>query len=183
MKVLNLTSGGLDSAATASFLKAQGAQVRGLFVDFGQPAAAQEIVHAKKVAEFLQMPLSIMNVSPNRRYENGEIIGRNLFLIACALMETQDECMISIGVHSGSPYYDCSIEFLESTQRIVAESSDGKVRVLAPFAQWNKSEILTYTINQGIPPELTYSCELGGSVVCGECLSCRDRMALGVSGA
>lgn len=45
-----LLSGGIDSAAVLALLKSQGMQVRCLFVDYGQPAAEQELAASSSIA-------------------------------------------------------------------------------------------------------------------------------------
>jgi 7-cyano-7-deazaguanine synthase len=113
---------------------------------------------------------------------NPEFLGRNALLTFIALMETDfQSAIIALGIHSATPYYDCSPNFLSSAQTIVDGQCDGRIRIVAPFAEWTKSEIWSYCTEKQVPLALTYSCERGGELPCGTCLSCRDLEALGVS--
>jgi 7-cyano-7-deazaguanine synthase len=54
----------------------------------------------------------------------------------------------------------------------------GKVVMAAPFVDWNKVDIAIYCVTEGLPMDLTYSCELGLDQPCGRCKSCIDLMTL-----
>lgn len=178
LSVLALMSGGIDSSAMASFYLDRGTSVRGLFIDFGQAAAAQERQHVARVCQSLNIDLEIVSASLGNGYLSGEIVGRNMFLLSTALMTKVEENAIAIGVHSGTPYFDCSTSFLNSMQHLISEHFDGKVQLLAPFAEWTKADVFSYFLKQGLSLDLTYSCEDGGTEICGKCLSCIDKAAL-----
>jgi len=175
-----LFSGGLDSAACAHFLKAGGHSVRGLFIDYGQKAAPWERAAAERLSAALKIDLSEVSIRTRRSFGTGEIRGRNALLIFSSMLD--DDCgraqVIALGIHAGTAYYDCSPPFVEAVDRLVAEYTDGRTRVLAPFVQWTKRDIFTYSLRAGLPVQLSYSCEAGGLPPCGSCLSCRDRRML-----
>jgi 7-cyano-7-deazaguanine synthase len=175
-----LLSGGMDSAACAHYLQRNGHTVRGLFVDYGQKAAAQEQRAAEQVAAVLGIHVSKVKLLSPQAFGCGEIPGRNAFLIFSALMILGHDRpnAIAMGIHGGTPYYDCSPAFVESISRLVTEYTDACTRVIAPFVDWAKQEVFEYCIESKIPIELTYSCESGGVSPCGSCLSCRDRRML-----
>lgn len=178
-----LFSGGLDSAACAHFLQKNGHAVRGLFIDYGQQAASLERSAAEQLSAFLGIRLSMMRVETERRFGSGEIRGRNAFLVFASMLDgdpapTQ---VIALGIHAGTAYYDCSPAFLQSIGRLVAEYTDGRTRVIAPFIKWTKNDIFTYSLREQLPIALSYSCEAGETPPCGLCLSCRDRRALSCS--
>jgi 7-cyano-7-deazaguanine synthase len=175
-----LFSGGLDSAACAHYLQSSGHAVRGLFVDYGQKAASLERAAAEQLSAFLGMNLSVMRVETERSFGSGEISGRNAFLVFSSMLDgdrvpTQ---VIALGIHAGTAYYDCGPAFLISIDRLVAEYTDGRTRVIAPFIEWTKHDIFTYCLQENIPIDLSYSCEAGEAPPCGLCLSCRDRRTL-----
>jgi 7-cyano-7-deazaguanine synthase len=175
-----LFSGGIDSAACAHYLQKNGHAVRGLFVDYGQRAARLERAAAEQLSAFLRIDLSMMRIETQRSFGSGEIRGRNAFLVFSSMLDgdpapTQ---VIALGIHAGTSYYDCSPAFLESIGRLVAEYTDGRARVIAPFIEWTKHDIFTYSLREHLPIDLTYSCEAGEAPPCGLCLSCRDRRAL-----
>jgi 7-cyano-7-deazaguanine synthase len=175
-----LFSGGVDSAACAHYLQKRGNRIRALFVDYGQKAAPFEHAAAQQLSAFLHVGLSVIRVVTERSFGGGEITGRNAFLVFASILDdSPPQCqLIALGLHAGTPYYDCSPAFLEATNRLVAEYTDGRTRVIAPFIDWTKRDIFDYALRSDLPLDLAYSCEAGGSVPCGSCLSCRDREML-----
>lgn len=153
--------------------------MRGLFLTYGQAASIQESRAATDVARHLGIKLSELVVTGGGSFAVGELTGRNAFFIFAALLtERIQRGSIVLGIHAGTPYYDCSPAFVEATDRLVAEHTDGRVRLLAPLLAWSKPDVLAYCRKVGIPPAITYSCEAGTKPVCGQCASCRDRVAL-----
>lgn len=174
-----LVSGGVDSAACIDFYRRQRLNVSGLHLTYGQPAARQEAAAAKAVADHYGIPLAFTRLEGARRKSDGELLGRNAFLLFAALMETRARAAIlAMGIHSGTPYYDCSPGFFSSVQTIIDGQCDGRIRVVAPFLEWTKKDIWDYCLEHRVPVELTYSCERGLVQPCGVCLSCRDLEAL-----
>lgn len=176
-----LVSGGVDSAACIDFYQNQGFTVSGLHITYGQPAAQHEAAAATAIAAHYRMPLALVQLVGSRPKTDGEILGRNAFLLFTALMEIKAlSAIIALGIHAGTPYYDCSPNFLTVSQSIVDGQCDGRIRIVAPFLEWTKKEIWDYCIAHRVPIDLTYSCERGLDHPCGICLSCRDMEALRV---
>ena len=175
-----LLSGGIDSAACVVLLKKKGLRPSGLFVDFGQPAGRSESRAVSALSRSLGINCSRVNIGPNKKFGAGEIVGRNAFLVLSALMFARPKSgPIVLGIHAGTPYFDCSETFNKLMADIVAEHTDGQNQFLAPFLQWSKAEVVAFAKREHLPIRLTYSCETG-SKPCGRCLSCRDRLSLGV---
>jgi 7-cyano-7-deazaguanine synthase len=171
----------VDSAACIDFYQRQGFEVSGLHVTYGQPAARQEAGAAAAIAHHYRIPLNVIQLVGTCPKSDGELFGRNALLLFTALMEIDDRsAIIALGVHSGTPYYDCSSSFLTAVQSIVDGQCDGRIRVVAPFLEWTKKEIWDYSLEHRVPIDLTYSCERGLDHPCGVCLSCRDLEALRV---
>ncbi len=178
-RAIVLMSGGIDSAACAAFLLAQGLWVSALFVDHGQAAAEQERVAVRALAAALGIEVQELAFKGAAPFGPGELVGRNGFLVFAALLATRAQSsLIALGVHAGTPYYDCSPAFVDMISRAVAECTDSAVRVIAPFVEWTKRDVHEYFIQAGLPIGLTYSCEAGGERGCGSCASCQDRKAL-----
>jgi 7-cyano-7-deazaguanine synthase len=172
-------SGGIDSAACAAFLAKQGIEVSAVFVDHGQTAASSELQAVKAMSNELGIEFRQLTLSGAGLFGAGELVGRNAFLILAALFATRGQSgMIAIGLHAGTPYYDCSPAFVESMNRIVAEHTDSTVQVVAPFIAWSKRSVYEYFLSAGLSVSKTYSCEVGGVTACGLCASCLDRRAL-----
>ncbi len=175
-----LLSGGIDSFACAHFLLTRQFAVSGLFVDFGQPAAAPEAAAAKRVCDWLGIENSVIRIGSAQygSFEAGEIPARNLALLASATLLTRGSRLIALGIHAGTDYFDCSPVFLEQANRLIAECTSGTVSVVAPFLHWTKQHVVTYAQSEQLDLGLSYSCERGTVPPCGTCLSCRDRKAL-----
>ena len=172
-----LLSGGIDSAACVKFLLNQGIDVHALNIDYGQGAATEERSAASAIASHYRVPLTHLRCDGSRRKAAGLILGRNNFLVFTALVEIS-RSLIAIGIHSGTRYWDCSPQFLGSTQVLIDGCTDGRVQLVAPFLTWTKRQIWDFCKTEGVPLGLTYSCEAGGSTPCGRCLSCLDKEAL-----
>lgn len=176
-----LLSGGIDSMLCAHLMRAKHYRTQGVFIDFGQPGAE----HEKRAAESLTKNLSLLPLlhcmaRPVINIGSGEIAGRNAFLIFSTMtLVGISRGLLVIGVHSGTAYYDCTPSFIRNIGDLVSEYTDGRLRLIAPLLEWEKSEIVAYAKEQGLPLPLTYSCENGESPSCGECLSCRDRERIG----
>lgn len=174
-----LMSGGIDSAACAAFLAAQGIKVSALFVDHGQAAADRERIAVKSLAGELGIEVQQFAFTGAAPFGSGELVGRNAFLVFAALLATRAQSsMIALGLHAGTPYYDCSPAFVEIINRAVAEHTDNTVQVVAPFIDWAKRDVYEYFLKSGLPIAKTYSCEKGMYPSCGTCASCLDRRAL-----
>jgi 7-cyano-7-deazaguanine synthase len=168
-----LLSGGIDSSACLQFLLDRHHEVSALFIDYGQAAAERERLAAGAIANHFDVHLLTMNVTGGRSFSNGELPGRNAFLIATGLFfGAPQQNFIAIGIHAGTPYYDCSLAFIDRMGTVVAEHTNGACTLLAPFKEWTKSQIAEYVVANKLPHEKTYSCEAGTIPVCGRCLSC-----------
>lgn len=174
-----LISGGIDSSAVLAYYLRLDYSVKALFIDYGQASIKQEFKAAKSISNYYRIPLLKLKAEFFRSFNEGEILGRNAFFIfAALLMNQQRPYMIAIGIHSGSPYYDCSVNFIKYVQAILDGYSCGSVKIISPFINWDKVMIWEFCKKFNVPIELTYSCERGESHPCMECLSCKEREAL-----
>lgn len=91
-----------------------------------------------------------------------------------------DEVDILLGAHAddaaGRAYADCSEEFTSAMNTAIVIGTYGKVRVVAPLVNMNKSEVIGAGLKLGVPYHLTWSCYQGGRKACGECGTCIDRL-------
>lgn len=179
LKTYVLLSGGVDSTSCIAFYLRLGQPVAGIFVDYRQPPHAQEEHSARMVAAHYSIPLEVIRCDGQRTNYSGEISGRNAFLVFAALlfMPVQNG-VISLGIHQGTPYYDCSESFATDLTRIVSGYTNGLVTLGLPFLSWSKGMIYQFAHDVGVPVQLTWSCEVGPTTPCGQCLSCRDREGL-----
>ena len=181
-EVLILLSGGLDSSACVSFYIDFGRPPRGLFIDYGQLAVANERRSAQAVAAHYSIPLTCLTWRGWLPKGVALIQARNMFLISAALMERPDPVtVVALGIHAGTNYPDSSESFLDRMQLVCDTYEQGRIKLAAPFLNWSKADIHAYCLRKNVPVHLTYSCERGGEHPCGECPSCRDRQMLHVS--
>ena len=174
-----LFSGGLDSTACVHLLQTKGFHVSGLFVDYGQLAAEPELRAVEELREHLSIGVHTLRITGFCGLSSGELSGRNLLLISAALFYSRGQgCVIGTGIHAGTGYYDCSVQFVDFANALAAAQSDGRVSVVAPFATWSKRDIYDYACAEALPISQTYSCEQGLLPCCGICASCQDRKEL-----
>ena len=129
---------------------------------------------------------------PQESYEqqlkesNGETVStyvpfRNgLFLSTAASIALEYDCdVIYYGPHAddaaGNAYPDCSVEFNEAMEQAIYIGSGKKLRLLAPFVDKTKKDIVAEGIRLGVPYELTWSCYCGAEKPCHKCGTCIDR--------
>lgn len=184
MKSLVLLSGGIDSSCCVAFYRQAGHEVTGVFVDYGQPVKEKEEQSAKAIAYHYRLPLHVIRcLGPYKEFA-GEIVGRNAFLVFAALLHFPDlSGLITLGVHAGSTYYDCSEHFINHLNALLSGYRNGQIALGTPFLTWSKKAVYNFCLQSDIPIELTWSCEVGPSVPCGRCLSCEDRGRLNVCAA
>lgn len=180
--IMVLASGGIDSTACIHYYLSLGFKVKSFFVNYGQKSLDMEYRSVQEVVSHYGIELSSINCKFQNHFSNGELIGRNGFLTLAAIMA--NPCfkgLISLGIHSGSPYYDCTPAFVSDINKVIESYTNGQVKLDVPFLSWEKSMIYEYCKNEGVPVNLTYSCENGGTKPCGKCLSCLDRGILDAS--
>lgn len=177
--VIILFSGGVDSTACIHYYLSRKFTVFCIFVDYGQPAKIYEEKSVEKISKFFSVPFKIIKTNHSNICSPGEIKARNAFLIFSAILENPDfSGLISLGIHAGTSYYDCSPVFIKDIQKIIDGYTNGKIVIDAPFINWNKKEILKYCCDNDISLEFTYSCEKGDEIPCGKCMSCLEREML-----
>jgi 7-cyano-7-deazaguanine synthase len=172
-----LFSGGIDSTSCVRFFADKDYEVRAVFVDFAQAAVEAEKRSVEVLKVKLGIPVTIVQASSNCSFGTGELVGRNTFLIfAAILLGCCHDGLLAIGVHAGTPYYDCSPAFIDRIGVLVEECTNGRVSVVAPFVHWAKDDVYSYFSTLSVPLSQTYSCEAGSTPPCGQCASCKDRV-------
>lgn len=135
--------------------------------------AAQEIPH-----EAYADQLAMTGGAPVNTYvpfRNG------LFLSSAAAVALSHGCeVIYYGAHSddaaGNAYPDTSVEFNRAISDAVYIGSGEALRIIAPFIDKTKADVVAVGTELGVPFELTWSCYEGHEKACGVCGTCRDRI-------
>lgn len=104
-----------------------------------------------------------------------------LFLAISASIALSEGCdWIYYGIHAddaaGNAYPDCTPEFNRSMNNAIYEGTGRVVRIVAPFVEKTKADIVAEGLRLKVPYELTWSCYEGGEKPCGKCGTCIDRL-------
>lgn len=181
-KVIVLASGGLDSTACIAYYLHHGYAVEPLWVNYGQKAARMERLAIRRVTKFYKLPLQtvlLKGLSWTTTENNPEYPGRNAIIALCGATSLPHENgLISMGIHAGTNYVDCSEAFQVQIADLIALLFHGLVAVDFPFAKWRKADIAQFSIQYNVPIDLTYSCLEGTSPPCSKCESCLERQSL-----
>ena len=103
-----------------------------------------------------------------------------LFLSSAASVALANGCeVIYYGAHAddaaGNAYPDTSVEFNRAMSEAIYLGSGNALRIVAPFIDKSKSDVVAEGLRAGVPFELTWSCYEGHDKACGVCGTCRDR--------
>lgn len=176
---LLLFSGGIDSTACLHYYSSAHYTLTPIYIIFGQIALKKELESISLISNHYDIETQVVDYSSSIMHNTGEICGRNAFLVFAALMTNPDFCgTLAMGLHAGTPYYDCSDIFSNDIQRLLEGYTNGQIVFEAPFLNWNKKMVLQYCQDNNVPIHMTYSCEKGGDEPCGVCSSCLDRRSL-----
>lgn len=174
-----LLGGGIDSAALIAYYLSRGATVRGIHFNYGQPSIEGERRSVLALSQHYRIYVTTVELGFSMVSTQGEYHCRNatMLLAAASIFSTQGG-IFSIGIHSGTPYYDCSQLFMVDIQRLFEGYFAGVIQVEAPFLEFTKKNIFEFCHLNKVPVEITFSCERRGDYPCGECPSCGDRRML-----
>src|SRR5438132_13538236 len=95
-----LLSGGIDSAGALRYSLSKGWDTIALFVDYGQPARRRESEAVRLVSEYFGVRLVQIKVSGIQVPDQGEIRGRNAWLVQTSIRAAHvGEGIIDVGCH------------------------------------------------------------------------------------
>lgn len=198
-RAIVLLSGGLDSAVTLWWAKAQGWEVQPLTFDYyGRPkrehTALEALVRKADVRPVRSVDLPFLKEVDDLRpsgFENpalqespeGYIPARNLIFYSLAAYVAELEgTRYLVGGHNGTDpesFPDASPKFFEHLNRLFGMSlwsyARSPVEVRVPLSGMSKVDVLRLGQKLGVPFELTWSCYWDQDVHCGTCVSCRER--------
>lgn len=178
VKVLLLASGGIDSTALLNLYVSNKEDLECIHFQYGQPSAKSEKHSVEKIAEYYDVKLKTIDLSLPINRRKYEFLGRNALFVLLASSLSVIPLRISLGIHSGSNYYDSTKNFLMDCQQLLDGYFNGVVRIEAPFLEYDKKDIIKYSKKNKVPLDLTYSCLTKNFPPCGDCPSCLDRRDL-----
>jgi 7-cyano-7-deazaguanine synthase len=203
--IVATVSGGLDSVSLAHELAGEGHDLICLSVDYGQRhvkeigfaqacakrlGAEHHVVDLRSVGALLAgSALTDRTVEvPEGHYTDTSMAAtvvpnRNAVMgsIAVGVAVARGAAAVATAVHAGDhPVYpDCRPAFIEALEQEARIGNEGFIdpgfRILAPFLDVDKTEIVRRGAAAGVPFEQTWSCYVGGEVHCGRCGTCVER--------
>lgn len=196
MKRIVLASGGLDSSTLLATYAQE--DLCALFFNYGQKSYEHEKEAVTKLTQKLNIRLIEKNIidlfsssksdllaQNNNEVPNFELVCRNyIFISAATALAMQlfpnEEVEILIGlIKVWVSYAGCTKEFIDKCNEASSVCSYGKVKVVAPFIDLGKDEVLALLKTTEITAGETWSCYFGGELPCRSCPACIDRMVLG----
>lgn len=202
-----MLSGGLDSATTLAWARAQEFDCYALSVAYGQRhsselGAATRIARSLGAVEHRTMRVDLAGIggsaltdsniavpeAPSAGVPSTYVPARNTLLLALALgwAEVLGSNDIFIGVNSldFSGYPDCRAEFITAFERMAALGTRAGVeghpcRVHTPLISLTKAQIIREGLRLGVDFGATVSCYQADELgrACGRCDSCRIRQS------
>ena len=203
MKVVVLLSGGIDSAVMAYNLIVEHHEIVGALSVFYGQKHSKELEAAQKIARCLNIPrhevIDLRNLQtllaassltssekiPEGHYQEASmkstvVPNRNSILlnIAAGWAITLKADAIAYAAHSGDHeiYPDCRPVFVKRLEKLLKVADYKPVKILAPFLNYSKTDIVRLGNTLGVPFDLTWSCYNGQEEACGKCGTCVERL-------
>lgn len=198
---LVVCSGGLDSTVALYGAVKKYGRVEAVTFRYGQNHAKRENAAAKRICADLGVPLTVIDLSfIGRHFASSLLRGagaipeghyaaktmastvvpfRNgiMLSVAAGLAESKRLANVVLGNHAGDHfiYPDCRPDFIKGISAAIAAGTTKHVRVVSPFCEMTKGDIVRVGAKLGVPFVKTYSCYKGGKRHCGKCGTCVER--------
>lgn len=202
MKVVVLTSGGMDSTTLLHYHVRSGHQVRAIGFNYGQ-RHKKELSYGYRNAtslgvRFTEVDLSALQTIlkgssqtdskvevPHGRYDEESmkltvVPNRNMILMSVAIAHAIASKFdyVSYAAHAGDHaiYPDCRPEFADAMNRVAGLCDWHKIELLRPFIQMTKTDIIKRGMELEMDYAQTWSCYEGKDLQCGRCGTCYERI-------
>ena len=201
-KAIIIISGGMDSVTCLCWAKKEYKEVEALSFDYGSKHSEKELRCARLICELNGIKHHIIKLDfinklfksdllksggeiPEGHYEDDSMKStvvpfRNgiMLSIAVGYAESVDADNVLIGSHKGDHaiYPDCRKEFTEAISKSAELGTYKKVKIISPFNDKTKAEILKWGLENKVPYDMTWSCYRGGEKHCGKCGTCVERL-------
>jgi len=196
-KAILLLSGGIDSTNLLAQLSGEGKDIYALSFDYGQKHLVELDFAAKSAKKYGVKNHAIVNLD-NSLFKNSNALtnpllemtnaiqpalavvpARNTMFLSFALSYAQ--CIGAGGIYvaynadDNTNFPDCSIAFVKAFNQLIAlqNRSEQPIKVVAPFIEMTKVEVVKLSAELGVNLGETISCyQPIGQLECGSCLSC-----------
>jgi 7-cyano-7-deazaguanine synthase len=105
---------------------------------------------------------------------------RNMIFLAlaAAYAESRGVSQVFYGAqqHDMYGYWDCTLDFLARVNQVYALNRGTLIHIEAPFVNYSKADILRLGLQLGVDYAHTWSCYAGGTLACGRCPTCAERL-------
>ena len=195
-----VVSGGVDSITM--LYEYQECIALGVSFDYGSNHNARELpfaeMHCKRLGiPHIVIPLDFMpryfkssllqgaEAIPEGNYDDSNMQStvvpfRNgiMLSIAAGIAESHGLSHVMLANHAGDHtiYPDCRPQFVDAMSAAIEAGTYVGVKVLAPYTQITKTDIVRRGATLGIDYSETWSCYKGGEKHCGKCGTCRERI-------
>ncbi len=203
-RALVMLSGGLDSATCLYWAKEKYSEVIAItFNYFGrlvqEKRASVQLVKAAGINKLIEIDLPFVKEAGDSSYYSGRrfkeiphsnaqessyVPARNMifYSIGAHYAEYLGAKWIIGGhnVHDAKFFKDASKRFIDKINILFREGcllcNDQAYQILLPLSRMNRKQIIRLAIKLKAPIELTWSCHREGTVHCGSCYACRQRL-------
>jgi 7-cyano-7-deazaguanine synthase len=200
MKILHVYSGGLDSTVLLYKLISEKNEVSTIGFTYGGKHNRKESESALKICRRLWVERTTIHLNfmagfdsaltnTNEEIPTGHYQAENMrrtvvpfrngimLSISAGVAESKGYDAITIGAHAGDHYIypDCRPQFLDPMEDAIREGTEKRIRLIAPFYNMDKTEIIRLGVDLNVPFEDTWTCYNGGDLHCGVCGSCDER--------
>ncbi len=202
-KKVIILSGGMDSTTLLYSLLEQDYEIYAISFNYGQKHS-KELEFAKKTTKKLEVPHKIIDISsiahaglfgessltsrekiPDGHYEEESmkstvVPNRNMIMLSLAIGYAISIKADSVyyGAHAGDHaiYPDCRPVFIEKMRKVAEVCHYYPIKIIAPFQNYSKGDIVKEGIDLGVDYSLTWTCYKGKQKACGKCGSCVERL-------
>jgi len=192
MSLVNLVSGGVDSALMVALANEEGIEQFPLFIDYGQICKDKELDACMKFHEENGLPIpTVMDIHSYGKIipsgltdtsldvnEDAFLPGRNLLFLligsAFAYKNKADTVAIGLLDEDSHIFPDQTKDFLDQAEKTIEIALGRKISLVAPLMDFTKEDVIKIAHEKGITN--TYSCHSGTDEPCGMCISCQEVM-------
>ncbi|HZA48507.1 MAG TPA: 7-cyano-7-deazaguanine synthase QueC [Nitrososphaera sp.] len=202
-RALVMLSGGLDSATCLYWAKEKYSEVIAItFNYFGrlvqERRASVQLIKTAGINKLIEIDLPFVKEAADSSYYSGRLKENpHSYAQESSYVPARNMIFYSIGahyaeylgvkwiigghnLHDAKFFKDASKRFIDKINMLFKEGcllcNDQAYQILLPLSRMNRKEIIRLAIKLKVPIELTWSCHREGTVHCGSCYACRQRL-------